>query len=157
MNIFRLLSKRLNNNSGAALIYVLIALVVVTIYIGIIANLFQNNLSQVKAQEQGVKAYYLALSGSELCFASLLQHSTPQEIDDTLLYQNYGPDIITPAILTDTLILDGGVVDLTVSAIIVDGSRWIEIQSVATLDDTGATKKLTIQFDYENPIIQKKF
>lgn len=155
--MLQILSKRLQNNSGAALVYVLITLVVVTIYIAMIGNLFQSNLKQVKAQEQSIKAYYLALSGTDLCMSSLLQHGTPQEVDDTLLYQNFRPSVITPETLTDDLTLEGGIVNLTVNAVVINEDRWIEIQSIATLDQTGATKKITIQFDYENPLIQKKF
>lgn len=154
MNVF---SKKIKDNEGAALVYVLIVLVVVSMFIVLIGNLFQSNLRLTKYQERDTKAYYVALAGADLTLAALLQHDTPQEIDDTLLYDHFRPSIANPLPLTDTINLDNGDAAVKVSAIVVDGKRWIEIVSEGTLDESGTKKTVTVQFDYANPVVQKKF
>lgn len=149
--------EKAKNDQGAALVYVLIVILVVSMYIIIISNLFQSNLKMAKYQEQNMKAYYLAMAGSDLTFTALLQHDTPQEIDDTLLFDHFNPTISSPSALTDTLNFDTGTASITVQAIEIDGNRWIEIESEGTLTDSGVKKKVTVQFDYANPIVQKKF
>lgn len=150
-------TEKIKDDEGAALIYVLIVLVVVSMFIVIIGNMFQSNLKLTKYQERDTKAYYLALSGAELMLAGLLQHRTPQEIDDTLLFDHFKPTVAAPTTLNDSLVLDTGVTDITVKAILVDGSRWIEIVSVGTLTEGGTKKTVTVQFDYANPVVQKRF
>lgn len=148
---------KIKNDQGAALLYVLIVLVVVSIFIVMIGNLFQSNLKLTKYQERNTKAYYVALAGADLTFAALMQHDTPQEIDDTLLYDHFNPTITAPLPLSDTITLDNGEAAVSVSAIVVDGKRWIEIVSEGTLTDGGTKKTVTVQFDYANPVVQKKF
>lgn len=151
--------KKCKNKSGAALVIVLVTLVVVSIFCAIVANITQANLLQAKAQEKSLKAYYLALSGSDLCFASLLQKG-PGGDNDTLLYKEYSttekPDILNTRQLSDHLTLDGGTVNIDVKAIVVNGERWVEIKSVATLDASTVTKTTTLQFQVSNPMVQKK-
>lgn len=147
------------NKRGAALIVVLVTLVVICIFCGIIASITQNNLLQAKSQENSLKAYYLALSGSDLYFTALLQKG-PGGDNDTLLYKEYStaakPDISATRELTDNLTLNGGKVDIHVKAIEVNGERWVEIKSVATLDNSTVSKATTLQFQVSNPVIQKK-
>ena len=142
---------------GGALVFVLVALVVVSIFAGITASLMSSNLNLAKAQENKMKAHYLAQSGLELCLAALKQDLIPDGVDDSLLYQHFKPSISSPSALTDSLTLENGVVDLKVEAIEVNGSRWIEIQAIGTLDSSGTSRKIVLQFDLANPLVQKKF
>lgn len=151
------------DQSGAALIFVLLALVIVSIFSIAIVNLVHENLSQATAQEDAVKAYYLALSGSDLCYAALMQEGTGGE-NDTLLYQQFSTaahaDVDATPILTDTMgeadQIEGGTIALTVKAFEREGERWVEINSTATLHDSSVSKTTTLQFLVSNPMIQFK-
>ena len=157
----------LDNQSGAALIFVLLALVIVSIIGAGIASLVHENLMQAKAQEDEMKAYYLSISGSDLCFAALLQENyDAYGVKYTLLSKEFTTEAhsnpaSTPQ-LTDTLGeadgLEGGSVQITVSAFDKsDGERWVQIVSTATLDSSSVTKKTTLQFQASNPLVQYKF
>ena len=141
--------------NGAALAFVIIVLAVLTIFSILVAQIVSGNLKQAKAQELDLQAYYVSVSGSELCLSALLQQGTGGA-NDTLLFQRFNPSIANPVSMTDHLILDGGVVDLTVSATVLSGERWIVIQSTSTLADSTTTKTTTLEFQYSNPLIQKK-
>lgn len=155
----QILIKKLRNNSGAALIFVIVALVVFVIFLAAVSTLFQTNLFQARAQEDNLKAYYISLAGSDLCFAALLQEGPGGE-NDTLLYKEFSivtkPVISSTPVLTDTLTLTGGAVTVTVQAITVNGQRWVEIKSGATLDSSNAVKTTSLQFQVSNPLVQKK-
>jgi hypothetical protein len=144
-----------SNKKGVALVYVIIVLVVVTLFSTLVVNHVYRNLQQAKYQEQVLQAYYLSVSGTDLCLAALLQEGTGGE-DDTLLYMQFNQSIATPSPLTDTLGLDGGSVYLTVSATTREGERWIVIESKAVLHDTSVSKTTYLDFLYSNPLIQLK-
>jgi len=154
----RKLKNQWKDRNGAALIYVILALAIVMIFAGAIASLVRENLMQAKAQEDEIKAYYLSLSGSDLCFAALLQQGIGGE-HDTLLYQQFSKDT-HPALpstkLTDTLHLDGGDVAIEVKALDRSGERWVQIKSTATLSSSSVTKTTTLQFQASNPLVQFK-
>jgi hypothetical protein len=141
--------------NGAALAFVIIVLAVITIFSILVAQLVSGNLKQAKAQELDLQAYYVSVSGSELCFSALLQEGSGG-VNDTLLYQKFNPSIANPETLTDHFELDGGTVDLTVSATVLGTERWVVILSTATLADSTTTKTTTLEFQYSNPLIQKK-
>lgn len=150
-----------NNERGAALIFVILALVIVSILAMAIASLVRSNLSQTVSQEDNLKAYYLAMSGQELAYAALLQVDTSVGVDpnkNTLVKSYFitgdPAETITP--LSDTLTLEGGSVDVTVRALDKDTERWVEITSTATLEGSSVTKKVTLQFLATNPIVQIK-
>lgn len=155
----RIYVNKYKNKNGASLIIVLVTLLVVSIFCGIIANIAQANLFQAKSQENYLKAYYLALSGSDLCFNALLQKG-PGGDNDTLLYKEFSttakPDISATRQLSDNLTLDGGKANIQVKAIVVNGERWVEIKSVGVLDNSTVSKTTTLQFQVSNPLIQKK-
>jgi len=150
--------KKLGDKSGAALIFVIVALVVFVIFLAAVSTLFQTNLFQAKAQEDNLKAYYLSLAGSDLCFAALLQEG-PLGEDDTLLHKLYSVEehaALPTTVLTDTLAMTGGAVSITVHAITKNGDRWVEIQSGADLDDSNINKTTVLQFQVSNPLVQAK-
>jgi type II secretory pathway component PulK len=151
-----LLTKRTNSKNGAALVLVIISLMVITIFSLIVVRIVYGNLTQAKAQEFELQAYYLSLSGTDLCMSALLQQGSGGA-NDTLLYINFNPAVNAPGTLTDTLTLDDGVVNLTVSAISKSGERWIVIQSAATLNGSAATRTTRLEFMYSNPLVQKKY
>ncbi len=149
----------IRRNDGAALITVMIVLIILSVFIAVISTILMTNLNEAKYQENYVRAYYLAESGTDLCLAALLQEGIGGS-NDTLLYKQYSvtakPNIATTPTLTDTMALTGGTVNITVHAITVDGERWVEITSLATLTGTGITKTVTLQFQVSNPLVQKR-
>ncbi|MFA9399050.1 MAG: hypothetical protein ACERKV_12415 [Clostridiaceae bacterium] len=150
-------NKKNHKKNGAALVLVLVTFLVICIFTAIISSIIETNLMQAKSQENSMKAYYLALSGSDLCFAALLQKG-PSGDNDTLLYKRFNPTNVAPSPLTDTLTLDGGTVDITVTSMPNDayGERWVEIKSIAKLDHSTTKKTVILQFQFSNPSIQKK-
>lgn len=158
--------KILKNKKGAALIAVIIVLVVVMILASSMFVIFSNNLKQVKAQEYDAQAYYLALSGIELAYGSLMtpkpdpitgediqlykkfqwDKATFTTIDDDLNDKNTSGDFP----LTDIVDIKGNNINITISPINNGDKREIKIQSLATLNSTGDTKSLTLIIDAEN-------
>lgn len=149
------MNKQLKKKKGVALIYVVLTLAVIMIFSLIVVNLVFSNLQQAKYQERVLQAYYLSLSGTDLCFAALLQEGIGGS-QDTLLYANFNPTITAPAPLTDTLVLDSGIVLLDVSAETRDGERWIIIEATANLNNSDVSQTTWFEFLYTNPLIQKK-
>lgn len=151
----------LSGRRGAALIFVILALVLVSIFALAVASLVHGNLDQAVNQESDMQAYYLALSGQDLAYSALLQ----EDVDGNTLVDTYfstavhsNPADVVP--LTDILGsadgMSGGTVTITVSAITNDSERWVKIVSEAALDDSGVTKTITLMFQASNPLIQIK-
>ncbi len=147
------------NKNGSALLNVIITLVVISVYLMIIASIFNSNLREAKVQEDYLKAYSLAVAGYDLTYAALIQEGTGGK-NDTLLYQNFSvaskPNISTTPTFTDTMTMSGGVVNITVKAFDKDGERWVEIESVASLTESSVKKTAIYQFVVANPLIQIK-
>ncbi|MPM56596.1 hypothetical protein SDC9_103405 [bioreactor metagenome] len=151
-----------NNERGAALIFVILALVIVSILAMAIASLVRSNLSQTVSQEDTLKAYYLATSGQELAYAALLKKDA---YGDSLLSTEFTetahPDWHDAPILTDILNhtddgIDGGTVNVKVEAVDKGGERWVKITSTGIVDGSAATKTVTLEFMADNTIIQVK-
>ena len=70
------------NKRGAALVYVIIVLVVIMIFSTLVVNHVYRNLQQAKYQERVLQAYYLSISGTDLCLAALMQEGVGGS-DDT--------------------------------------------------------------------------
>lgn len=140
----------LTEERGASLIFVILALVIVSVIAMAIASLVRSNLSQAVQQEDDLKAYYLALSGQELAFTALTDNTNGAALKDD-------PHLPT---LYDTLDssdgLSGGTVDITVTPFTEDGAAWISITSVSHLDGSSATKTLELKFLVSTPDIQTK-
>jgi type II secretory pathway component PulK len=154
-------SEVLKNERGAALIFVILALVIVSILAMAIASLVRSNLSQTVSEEDTLKAYYLAVSGQDLTYAALLQEDVDGDtLVDTTFSEAAHASVSDVPTLTDTLGssdgLEGGSVTVTVRGLDIDGERWVEIRSTATLESSSITKTVTLQFLAENPLIQMK-
>ncbi len=146
----------MNKQKGSGLVVVLIALAVITILAGALANMVMGNLRQAKQQEKNLKAYYYALTGIDVAVAALLQEGVGGA-NDTLLYKKFGtvtqPNIATVPTLVDTIDMDGGEARIEVKAILVAGERWINITSAGSLDD-GTSKRSVLRFLASNPSVK---
>lgn len=151
----------LSGERGAALIFVILALVLVSIFALAVASLVHGNLDQVVNQESDMQAYYLALSGQDLAYSALLQedvdgHTLVDTYFSTAVQANPANVIPLTTILGSADGMSGGTVTVTVSAITNDSERWVKIVSEAVLDDSGVTKTITLMFQASNPLIQMK-
>ena len=77
----------LKNRDGSALSFVIVALLVLIIMVGIVAAIAQTNIIQAGAQEKGLQAYYAARSGAEMAFAALWVTDTGSEATGTTLFK----------------------------------------------------------------------
>ncbi len=68
-----------NNCNGSALSFTILALLVLSIMVGIVATIAQTNIKQASTQENGLQAYYAARSGIELAFGALWITDTGDE------------------------------------------------------------------------------
>ena len=154
MNAMRI--RKVKSRRGAALTYVIVAFLLVSVYSVFIAYMVSTNSNHAKYQEQSMQAYYLSLSGTDLCIAALIQEGAGGE-GDTLLNAMFNPSIANPVVLTDDLYLEAGLVNLTISAITKDGVRWVQIVAISVLHDSGESYTTTVQFQFSDPKIKNVF
>ena len=65
----------MKNRKGVSLIWVIIALVFVSIMTMSISTIAQSNILQAKRQDNTLQAYYIARSGAELAYEALITSS----------------------------------------------------------------------------------
>ena len=138
------------NKRGAALIFVIAALLVASIMIAAAAQLTQSNVKQAGAQEKNMQAYYIARSGAEIAYEGMRQkiYIGPT---GTLM----GSDSLIQQVIT---IGDGtATINVTASGPS-GGNRMFTSVSVGKLTNSNITK--TVQLigfvDYNNKHIQWK-
>ena len=128
---------------GSALIYVIVALVFVTIIGASIATLTQNNILQARHQKENREGYYLARSGAELMYEHLKSNNLMGNFKDS--------NTISGAEFTDYEFSEdmNGKVDVTVSAVEVVGSlnKIVTIESRAKLDNSNNEELLKLRFE----------
>ncbi len=146
-----------SKTKGIGYVYVIFAFLMIAIFLSCTLSLYYSNLLQAKNQERNIKAYYLALSGVNIATAALLQPGVGG-VSDTLLHNRFSKDsgimpvLNTSYALTDTLSLDGGSVDVKVSAFEnAGGDRWIKVWCKATLTNSNISKSISMKFPYDDP------
>ena len=145
----------IRKQNGSGLVVVLIALAVVTILSGAIANMVMANLKLTKHQENGIKAYYLALTGVDLGVAALLQEGVFGETD-TLLQKHFSvaahANVADAPVLQDTVPLDGGETRIEIRAVTVSGQRWVRVYADGVLTG-GQSRSTALRMLAANPSI----
>lgn len=145
-------SNILNNKKGISLVFVVLVLLVLSILSMAIFTLFTSNMRQAQRQENVIRAHYLAISGVDVTFAALMQGNTNERLVNS--YFNEPINIVVDPI-SDTIEMDAGVVDVTVSTYVEEGNRWVLITSVGTLDTTDSVSQtVEMRFRVEYPEIQ---
>lgn len=145
-------SNILNDKKGISLIFVILVMMVLSILSVAIFTLFASNIRQAQMQENGIRAHYLAVSGVDVTFAALMQGTTSERLVNT--YFNEPINIVVNPI-SDTIDMDAGTVDITVSTYIEEGNRWVLITSVGTLDSAdNLSQTVKMKFRVEYPEIQ---
>ena len=153
MNYINRLTIRKSNNRGVALIYVVLVLLIVSIFSVSILAIFNGNLNQEEYQKQYAKAYYLAYSGVQMAFSALNVSGTPSDLFTQL---KNGTISKLPLVGTQQVISFGDGT-IAISAIkITDPTSpyigWIKISSTGTLSSNSISVTRCL---YINPIDQK--
>jgi type II secretory pathway component PulK len=151
----------LTDQRGAALIFVILALVIVSILAMAIASLVHSNLAQTVSEEDTLKALQLSgFIGQDQTYAARWQEDVGRAHHGGHVFSEAAtPTCPTPRpqiTLNGDDGFEGGSVNVTVRALEKDSERWVEITSAAALDDSSVTKTITLQFLAENPLIQMK-
>ena len=145
-------SNILNNKKGISLVFVVLVLLVLSILSMAIFTLFTSNMRQAQKQENVIRAHYLAISGVEVTFAALMQGDTNERLVNTYFNE---PINISVDPIEDSIEMDAGLVDVTVSTYVEEGNRWVLITSVGTLDTTDSVSQtVEMRFRVEYPEIQ---
>lgn len=133
-----------NKRQGSALIFVLIAFLVISILGSSIIFIFNSNLKQAKLQQDNLEAYYLAYSGAEMAYASLMtisagKYKYTEITDGRTLEENdieYG---------------NGKISIVAKKSDDEDFEGWIEIKSTAVLNRNNLSYTRTLCFNPEDP------
>ncbi len=138
--IFKLNSKR----SGSAMVFVLILFLITMIVFTSVNFIFSSNLKMSVSQEENLRAYYLTLSGIDITKSTLLStlYVDADGLDKTM-FEKIRTDNI--ASLTDSITIDGEVVDIDVTYD--DAEDIITINSTANLK-SGNTKHLALELEF---------
>ena len=77
------------SRNGAALIYVLFVLIILSAIATVVIRLNMNNLHQAKYQEYDIQAHYIAYSGVELGYAALMELDDINDEYSSMLYTDF--------------------------------------------------------------------
>jgi len=93
-----------------------------------------------------------SISGVEVTFAALMQGNTNERLVNTYFNE---PINISVDPIEDSIEMDAGLVDVTVSTYVEEGNRWVLITSVGTLDTADSVSQtVEMRFRVEYPEIQ---
>ena len=154
----QILGKIKENEQGAALIWTLILLVVVTTLAFSVIFVARQDSLETRIQEERLKAYYLSLSGIEIGYAALMTETTPPN-----KYIDAFNNLSKPNVSYEEVIKEGtvtiGKVKVTVGNVTIDGQRWVQIKSVGTLNGTTTSVTSTMRIDPNNHenVIREEF
>ena len=135
---------KLNSDDGGALAFVIIMIMVLSIFVASVLFLFNNNLVQAKKIEDGMEVYYLAYSGVEMSYAALLANTNEKMKSLT--------DATVSSLTTNNIVFGNGKIN-TQAVLSTDTGfeDWIKITVVATLDKNGDTDTRIMYFDPNDP------
>ena len=116
----------------------MMVLLVVTIVVSVVAQIASGNLRQASGQEDSMRAYYIARSGAELAYETLLT-TTPSRLEDfeddpSLILSQTGVDF------------GDGSADIRVTSSGSGDTQLITIESVGTLDGTTTSRMVKLDF-----------
>lgn len=135
--------KLLKKRKGAALIWALVAMVVVTIIASTVAMMSTNNLRMASNQDESIRAYYIARSGAEIAYEGLLT-ITPSILNE---FEANSSKVITQ----DDMDLGKGLVDLNISSYMEGTVQRVKIESLGSIKNSTFTKRVVLDFALKNP------
>ncbi len=130
----------MKNRKGVSLIWVIIALVFVSIMTMSISTIAQSNILQAKRQDNIIQAYYIARSGAEITYEALITSSP------SLLLPFTSPSNSTNThTITDNIVVGEGTANIVVTSYNIDTVKRIRIESIGELNNV--TKRIILEFD----------
>lgn len=127
---------KLKEEKGAALAFVIVALIFVFLMVSIVAMLANANIRQAGAQEKGLQAYYIARSGAELAYEAIM---TSNILDQFRADKN-------KVLQENNIDFDDGTADVNVTSTGSDDEQTIVIKSVGTLKGSNVSRTVTLEF-----------
>lgn len=141
------MSKRIfklnNRRSGSAMVFVVILFLITMIVFAGVNFIFSSNLKMSVAQEENLRAHYLTISGIDITKSTLLSTLYVDAGVEKTMFEKIRADNI--ASLTDSITIDGEVVDIDVTYD--DAEDIITINSTANLK-SGNTKHLALKLEF---------
>jgi len=132
-----------NRRSGSAIVFVVILfLITMIIFVGV-NFIFSSNLKMSVAQEENLRAHYLTLSGIDITKSTLLSTLYVDAGVEKTMFNKIREAKI--ASLTDSITIDGEVVDIDVTYD--EAEDIITINSTANLK-SGNTKTLALELEF---------
>lgn len=131
----------MKNRKGVSLIWVIIALVFVSIMTMSISTIAQSNILQAKRQDDTLQAYYIARSGAELTYEALIT-SSPSLLIPFTSSSNSGN---THTLTQNNIVIGEGNADIKVTSYNIDTVKRIKIESIGKLKNV--TKTIYLEFD----------
>lgn len=132
----------MKNRKGVSLIWVIIALVFVSIMTMSISTIAQSNILQAKRQDDTLQAYYIARSGAELTYEALIT-SSPSLISD---FTSAGNSSNNHTLTQNNITIGSGTADIIVTSYnVTDTVKRIRIQSIGKLNNV--SKTILLDFD----------
>lgn len=144
MNKFIKINKK---RKGAALIWVLILFVIITILTSSTIFITRQDIFETTQQEKRLRTYYIASSGIELAYG-LLQDD---DIRDDIIN-----DIIASGTINEEIpiIIDGeqvGKTEVTLSRVTQDEIDWIKVDSIGQLEGETISVKSSMRVNEAKP------
>ncbi|WP_350344539.1 type II secretion system protein [Proteinivorax tanatarense] len=137
------------NNKGFSLPMVLMVIMVLSILLASVFSLTQSNTKQIVAQENNLRAYYLARSGIDIAYAAMMEEDEPygQKIHRLIKYNDEIEHIGLELPQNEPI----GSVNLRVYYD--EAAKEVIIESKANLIDASGASKLSlhIKYDENNP------
>lgn len=128
--------------SGAALVFTLLAFLVLMIFMSSLVFVFASNHKQAVRQKDQIQAYYLALSGIDVVKSTLIMPLYVESEEERNMMdriKNNGPNLIE-----DSFTIDGEEIEVSVEY---DNSRNIFIISSEVTTSKGAQSKIELEID----------
>jgi type II secretory pathway component PulK len=140
-----------NKRQGSAFAFVLIAFMIVSIIGSSILFIFNSNLKQAKRQQDSMEAYYLAYSGAEMAYASLMTIESSGTFRNKYKFKRITDNNET---FTENNIVygNGKISVIAQKADEENFENWVEITSTAILNKNNLTYTRTLYFDPDNPV-----
>ena len=132
-----------NRRSGSAIVFVIILFLITIIVFASVNFIFSSNLKMSVAQEENLRAHYLTLSGIDITKSTLLSTLYVDAGVEKTMFNKIREAKI--ASLTDSITIDGEVVDIDVTYD--EAEDIITINSTANLK-SGNTKTLALELEF---------
>ena len=139
-----------NKRRGSVYAFVLVALMILSILGSSILFMFNTNLKQAKREQDRLEAYYLAYSGAEMAYASLMTLESSGTFRNKYKFKRITDNNET--FVQNNVAYGKGKIKITAKKSDEENFEdWIEITSTAVLDRNNVTYTRTLYFNPDNP------